>query len=197
MSNFVSVVSEVLWLVPVSKKKKKTQVVVSPTQCCVRHLVKCSAHHSGLFVARLWFATHLIHTQRYSYSVGCISFLYAYHAKSSTKPPSGSPSVPNVTYTAVTHPIPEPNPGDRTRQTFALAKEYLLPVYVRAPFVLDHGKGSWVWDCDGRKYLDFTAGVAVNALGHADDGVSEVGCNFSPLHVSKLIAFFVRLSYRC
>lgn len=32
-----------------------------------------------------------------------------------------------------------------------------------------------MWDCDGRKFLDFTAGIAVNALGHADDGVSEVG----------------------
>jgi acetylornithine aminotransferase len=39
--------------------------------------------------------------------------------------------------------------------------------------VLDHGKGSWVWDCDGRKYLDLSAGIAVNALGHADEGVSE------------------------
>ncbi|KAH9077410.1 pyridoxal phosphate-dependent transferase [Lactarius deliciosus] len=93
---------------------------------------------------------------------------------SSTKSPSGLPNAPNVAYTAVTHPIPEPNPGDCTRQTLALAKEYLLPVYARPPIVLEHGKGSWLWDCDGRKYLDFTAGIAVNALGHADDGVSEV-----------------------
>ncbi|KAH9045639.1 acetylornithine and succinylornithine aminotransferase [Lactarius pseudohatsudake] len=95
-------------------------------------------------------------------------------SESSTKSPSGSPNAPNVAYTAVTHPIPEPNPGDCTRQTLALAKEYLLPVYARPPIVLEHGKGSWLWDCDGRKYLDFTAGIAVNALGHADDGVSEV-----------------------
>jgi len=94
-------------------------------------------------------------------------------SESSTKSSSGSPNTPSVAYAAVTHPIPDPNLGDRTHRTLALAKEYLLPVYARPSFVLEHGKGSWVWDCDGRKYLDFTAGIAVNALGHADDGVSE------------------------
>jgi len=52
--------------------------------------------------------------------------------------------------------------------------KYLLPVYARAPFVLSHGKGSWIWDTAGRKYLDFSAGIAVNALGHADEGVLRV-----------------------
>ncbi|KAI0307384.1 acetylornithine aminotransferase [Multifurca ochricompacta] len=93
----------------------------------------------------------------------------AYHVKS-----SGLTNSPSVAYTAVTHPIPEPAPSVRTRETFALAEEYILPVYARPPIVLEHGKGSWVWDCDGRKYLDFTSGIAVNALGHADEGVSEV-----------------------
>lgn len=113
-------------------------------------------------------------------SDACHHLCLLYHAKLSTESVSGSPNAPNVAYTAVTHPIPEPNQGDRTRQTLALAKEYLLPVYARPPIVLEHGKGSWVWDCDGRKYLDFTAGIAVNALGHADDGVSEVGRNLLP-----------------
>ena len=35
--------------------------------------------------------------------------------------------------------------------------------------MLSHGKGSWVYDLEGRKYLDFSAGIAVNALGHADE----------------------------
>ena len=52
--------------------------------------------------------------------------------------------------------------------------KYILPVYARAPFVLSHGKGSWIWDTTGRKYLDFGAGIAVNALGHADEGVLQV-----------------------
>lgn len=53
-------------------------------------------------------------------------------------------------------------------------KAPLLPVYARPEFVISHGKGSYVWDTEGRKYLDFTAGIAVNALGHADEGVLKV-----------------------
>ena len=53
-------------------------------------------------------------------------------------------------------------------------RKYLLQLYPQAPFVLSHGKGLWVWDTAGRKYLDFGAGIAVNALGHADEGVLKV-----------------------
>lgn len=56
----------------------------------------------------------------------------------------------------------------------------MLPVYDRPNFVLSHGKGSYVWDTDGNKYLDFSAGIAVNALGHADEGVVKVGCSPFP-----------------
>ena len=98
----------------------------------------------------------------------------AYGPQSSSKPSATElPNAPSVAYAAVTHPIPAPEPARRTRETLALASDYILPVYARPPLVLDHGKGSWVWDCDGRKYLDFSAGIAVNALGHADEGVSE------------------------
>ena len=39
---------------------------------------------------------------------------------------------------------------------------------VATPLImLDHGEGSWVWDVDGNRYLDFLAGIAVNSLGHA------------------------------
>jgi len=44
----------------------------------------------------------------------------------------------------------------------------VLGTYARAPFVLDHGQGCWVYDTDGNAYLDCVAGIAVNALGHAD-----------------------------
>ncbi len=43
---------------------------------------------------------------------------------------------------------------------------YLLPVYARLPVTLVRGQGVHVWDADGKKYLDFLAGIAVNALGH-------------------------------
>ncbi|WP_426701037.1 acetylornithine/succinylornithine family transaminase [Rhodanobacter sp. Col0626] len=49
-----------------------------------------------------------------------------------------------------------------------LGKRYWLPVYQPREVVLDHGKGARVWDTQGRDYLDFGAGIAVNALGHQD-----------------------------
>jgi hypothetical protein len=102
----------------------------------------------------------------------------------STKISSELPNTPSVAYTEVTHPIPGPAPSSRTRETIALAKDYVLPVYARPPIVLERGKGSWVWDYDGRKYLDFTAGIAVNALGHADEGVSEASYHLLPTHIA-------------
>jgi acetylornithine/N-succinyldiaminopimelate aminotransferase len=43
----------------------------------------------------------------------------------------------------------------------------LMPNYGTPNLVLDHGKGATVWDVDGKKYIDFLAGIAVNILGHA------------------------------
>jgi acetylornithine aminotransferase len=47
-------------------------------------------------------------------------------------------------------------------------------VYARPNIILSHGEGLWVWDNEGRKYLDFSAGIAVNALGHGDEGMLSV-----------------------
>jgi acetylornithine/N-succinyldiaminopimelate aminotransferase len=49
-----------------------------------------------------------------------------------------------------------------------LGKRYWLSVYRPRDVILDHGKGSRVWDTEGRDYIDFGAGIAVNALGHQD-----------------------------
>lgn len=49
----------------------------------------------------------------------------------------------------------------------ALDAQHYLPVFTRYPVVLSHGAGPYVWDTDGKKYLDFLAGIAVNVLGHA------------------------------
>jgi acetylornithine/N-succinyldiaminopimelate aminotransferase len=49
-----------------------------------------------------------------------------------------------------------------------LGKRYWLPVYKPREVVLDHGKGARVWDSEGRDFIDFGAGIAVNALGHGD-----------------------------
>ena len=55
-----------------------------------------------------------------------------------------------------------------TQSLIDLGKRYWLPVYKPRELVLDHGKGARVWDTEGRDYLDFGAGIAVNALGHQD-----------------------------
>ena len=49
-----------------------------------------------------------------------------------------------------------------------LAKRYWLPVYKPRELVLDRGQGARVWDTEQRDYIDFGAGIAVNALGHQD-----------------------------
>lgn len=49
-----------------------------------------------------------------------------------------------------------------------LAKRYWLPVYKPRELVLDRGMGARVWDTEQRDYIDFGAGIAVNALGHQD-----------------------------
>ena len=53
----------------------------------------------------------------------------------------------------------KPNPVE-------LEKKYLMQTYARSPLVIERGKGCWVWDTQGKKYLDFVAGLGVNALGH-------------------------------
>jgi acetylornithine/N-succinyldiaminopimelate aminotransferase len=44
---------------------------------------------------------------------------------------------------------------------------HLLPTYARADLAFERGEGAWLTATDGERYLDFTSGVAVNALGHA------------------------------
>src|ERR1700712_1680544 len=46
------------------------------------------------------------------------------------------------------------------------ATSHLLPVFARADLGFERGEGAWLIGTDGERYLDFTSGVAVNALGH-------------------------------
>ena len=48
-----------------------------------------------------------------------------------------------------------------------------MPNYGTPNLMLDHGKGATVWDADGKKYIDFLAGIAVNILGHAHPALTE------------------------
>ncbi|RXZ83504.1 acetylornithine transaminase [Paenibacillaceae bacterium] len=49
----------------------------------------------------------------------------------------------------------------------------LFPTYARFPVTLVKGQGSWLWDDQGKKYLDFMSGIAVTNLGHAPQQVKE------------------------
>jgi len=49
----------------------------------------------------------------------------------------------------------------------ASQEPHVMQTYGRLPFALSHGRGCWVWDTAGRKYLDGLGGIAVNTLGHA------------------------------
>ncbi|KAF9429203.1 acetylornithine aminotransferase [Entomortierella beljakovae] len=52
--------------------------------------------------------------------------------------------------------------------------KYTLTTYGRPPVVFTHGKGCYLYDVGHREFLDFTAGIAVNALGHSDTEVATV-----------------------
>ncbi|KAL4241316.1 class-III pyridoxal-phosphate-dependent aminotransferase family protein [Abortiporus biennis] len=84
------------------------------------------------------------------------------------------PSAPSTQYTQISHPEDAASIPPSVQTLLDHANDYILPVYARPPFVLSHGKGAYVWDTQERKYLDFSAGIAVNALGHADEGVAQV-----------------------
>lgn len=55
-----------------------------------------------------------------------------------------------------------------------LERAYLLQNYARYPLVLKRGKGCWLYDVNGRRYLDLISGIGVNSLGHAHPRIVRV-----------------------
>ena len=53
------------------------------------------------------------------------------------------------------------------------AEESILHTYNRFPVMFDHGEGCYLYDTEGKKYLDFAAGIAVNALGYHYPGYDD------------------------
>ena len=79
-------------------------------------------------------------------------------------------------------------PGPKARAMIARDAEVISPSYPRDyPFVMSHGRGTEVWDVDGNRFLDFAAGIAVCATGHAHpqvvDAVKAAADDF--LHISS------------
>lgn len=75
-----------------------------------------------------------------------------------------------------------------SEQVIGLEQDHLVQTYKRPPFVLSHGDGVMVYDLDGKAYLDFVAGIAVNALGYADPDVTAALQKAATglIHVSNL-----------
>lgn len=53
--------------------------------------------------------------------------------------------------------------------TLELSEKYVLGTYGRFPVAFERGKGCWIWDENGKKYLDFGAGIAVCSVGHSPE----------------------------
>jgi len=88
------------------------------------------------------------------YSPCCRRRIVRYHEKMTSAPP----------------PV-----TDSSAQTIIdLERDYLLQNYARYPLVLAKGKGIYVYDTAGRRYLDFITGIGVNALGHAHPRILKV-----------------------
>ena len=61
-----------------------------------------------------------------------------------------------------------------SQQVMDLERAHVLQNYARYPIVLHCGKGPYVYDLTGKRYLDFIAGIGVNALGHAHARITKV-----------------------
>jgi predicted acetylornithine/succinylornithine family transaminase len=80
-------------------------------------------------------------------------------------------------------------PTMTTALSAAPATDALLGVYRRPPMEIVRGAGVELFDADGKAYLDFVAGIAVNALGYGDEGLERAmreAMEGSVIHVSNL-----------
>ncbi len=68
----------------------------------------------------------------------------------------------------MTHPA-----SPSSRETIAQFERYVIPNYRRFPVCLVRGEGSWVWDAEGNRYLDFFPGWGCNLLGHCPPRIVE------------------------
>jgi acetylornithine/N-succinyldiaminopimelate aminotransferase len=77
-----------------------------------------------------------------------------------------------------------------SEELIATGRKLLLNNYNRAPVVMSRGEGCQLWDADGRRYLDMTAGIAVCVLGHGDAGLAQaIGEQAARLHHTSNLYF--------
>jgi predicted acetylornithine/succinylornithine family transaminase len=79
-------------------------------------------------------------------------------------------------------------PAPMTSPTSVPPANALLPVYKRAPFEMVRGEGVRLFDAENHEYVDFTSGIAVNALGYGDAGLRDALRRAADglIHVSNL-----------
>ncbi|RFU25732.1 hypothetical protein B7463_g10613, partial [Scytalidium lignicola] len=80
----------------------------------------------------------------------------------------------NDSYKGANLPNADPAPDSATTAIVNEQAPYMVATYARPPPMFVRGEGCYLWDTENRKYLDFTAGIAVNALGHCDPEMSEI-----------------------
>ena len=75
-----------------------------------------------------------------------------------------------------------------TAEIKAMATQYIMNTYGDRQLAFIKGEGAYVWDAEGKKYLDFLSGIAVNGLGHCHPRVVEAIRNQAEtlLHISNL-----------
>lgn len=75
-----------------------------------------------------------------------------------------------------------------TKDIIGLGDQYLMRNYGRIPLAPVRGQGARMWDADGKEYLDFVSGIAVNALGHCHPGLADAICRQAQklIHCSNL-----------
>jgi acetylornithine/N-succinyldiaminopimelate aminotransferase len=87
--------------------------------------------------------------------------------------------------------LPAPTPAivqNETKRIRELFEQNVVPSYARFDLVLERGDGSYVWDIDGKRYLDLAGGIAVCSLGHAHPEMTKALTDQSRklTHVSNL-----------
>ena len=77
---------------------------------------------------------------------------------------------------------------NETKRVQALFDKNVVPSYSRFDLVLERGEGSYVWDIDGKRYLDLAGGIAVCSLGHGHSEITKTLTDQSKklIHVSNL-----------
>src|ERR1700693_3238094 len=77
---------------------------------------------------------------------------------------------------------------NETKQVHELFDKFVVPSYARFDLALARGEGSYVWDVDGKRYLDLAGGIAVCSVGHGHPAITKALTEQSQklIHVSNL-----------